>query len=71
MKEDATRERAIADYVRNHVDEAIAKGEICIYYQPLVRALTGKICGVEALARWQSEEFGFLTPNQFIPVLEE
>lgn len=70
IREGQTREKAIADYVRNHVDEAIAKGEICIYYQPLVRALTGKICGVEALARWQSEAFGFLTPAQFIPVLE-
>lgn len=69
-QEDKNRENAIADYVRNHVDEAIAKGEIRIYYQPLVRALTGKICGVEALARWQSEAYGFLTPNQFIPVLE-
>ena len=70
MRVEQTREKAIADYVRNHVDEAIAKGEIRIYYQPLVRALTGKICGVEALARWQSEIYGFLTPAQFIPVLE-
>lgn len=36
----------------------------------MVRALTGKICGVETLARWQSETYGFLTPAQFIPVLE-
>ena len=71
MREEETRENAIAAYVRDHVDEAIARGEIRVYYQPLVRALTGKICGVEALARWQSEEYGFLTPNQFIPVLEE
>ncbi len=27
MREEQTREKAIADYVRNHVDEAIAKAK--------------------------------------------
>ena len=33
--------------------------------------MTGKICGVEALARWEDPVYGRLTPNVFIPVLEQ
>ena len=58
-------------YVVDHINQAIAKQEIRIYFQPVVRSLTEKLCGLEALSRWQSPKYGFLTPDQFIPVLEE
>ncbi len=61
----------IETYVKENIDRAIAEGEIRIYYQPVVRTLTGRVCGFEALARWESKEYGFLTPDKFIPVLEE
>lgn len=58
-------------YIIEHLDHAIAAGEILICYQPVVRTLTGALCGFEALARWNSPRYGFLTPGLFIPVLEE
>lgn len=57
-------------YVREHLDDAIERGEIRAYAQSIVRVLTGMICEVEILARWVSEEYGFLRPDEFIPELE-
>lgn len=57
-------------YVVEHLDDAIDRGEIRAYAQSIVRVLTGMICEVEILARWETEEFGFLRPDEFIPELE-
>ncbi len=57
-------------YVIEHLDEAIERGEIRAYAQPIVRVLTGLICEVEILARWESEQYGFLRPDEFVPELE-
>lgn len=58
-------------FVLENFNAALEKGHIKIYYQPVVRTMTGKICGVEALARWEDPVYGRLTPNVFIPVLEQ
>ncbi len=61
----------IRRYVTEHIDEAIEKEDIKIYYQPIIRAMTGEVCGKEALARWDDPVYGLMMPEQFIPVLEE
>lgn len=61
----------IRQYVIEHIDEAIEKEDIKIYYQPIIRTITGEICEKEALARWDDPVYGLLMPEQFIPVLEE
>jgi len=46
--------------------------EFEVYYQPVVN-IAGKeavCCGAEALVRWQSKEFGFMNPGDFIPLAE-
>lgn len=58
-------------FVLENFNAALEKGHIKVYYQPVVRTMTGKICGVEALARWEDPVYGRLTPNVFIPVLEQ
>ncbi len=58
-------------YVIDHLDDAIANGEIEAWAQPIVRVLTGKLCEVEILARWKSKEYGFLLPDEFVPILEQ
>ena len=65
------RQLAMKSYVREHFDEALEKGHIQIFYQPVMRTLTGKLCGFEALARWESPTLGRLSPADFIPALEE
>ncbi|MFR0613562.1 putative bifunctional diguanylate cyclase/phosphodiesterase [Lactobacillus porci] len=59
------------DYVLTHFNEALRKGWIQAYFQPEMRAITGRLCGAEALARWVDPEKGVLSPGLFIPVLEE
>lgn len=65
--------RRLADraYVLGHFEEALEKGYIQVYYQTIVRTLTGKVCAVEALARWQDPVKGLIMPSLFVPVLEE
>ncbi len=58
-------------YIITHIDEAIRRGYIKVYYQPVVWANDRNICSVEALARWIDPDYGFLSPGEFIPALEE
>lgn len=58
-------------YIINNIDEAIKEEHIKIYYQPVVNAANGKLCGLEALARWDAPQYGFLSPADFIQTLEE
>ncbi|MCR4901345.1 MAG: EAL domain-containing protein [Butyrivibrio sp.] len=58
-------------YVIENIDKACEKGWIKVYYQPIIRAITGKLAGVEALARWDDPEVGFLMPDKFITILED
>jgi EAL domain-containing protein (putative c-di-GMP-specific phosphodiesterase class I) len=60
----------IEKYVISHLDDAIANKWIEVYYQPVVRTITGKICGCEALARWHDPHYGLLSPFHFVPALE-
>lgn len=58
-------------YILDSFDEALKNGYIKVYYQPVVRTLTEKVCSFEALARWEDPVEGMLSPGLFIPVLEE
>ena len=58
-------------YIINNIDEAIKKEYIKVFYQPVVNAKNGKLCGLEALARWDDPKYGFLSPADFIQTLEE
>ncbi|WP_209015275.1 putative bifunctional diguanylate cyclase/phosphodiesterase [Roseibium limicola] len=40
-------------------------------YQPIIRLSDNKIIGFEALARWYDPDFGYVPPNQFIPIAED
>ena len=70
-----TQELGAADknrrYIQSSIDKAIAENWIQVYYQPIVRAINGRVCDEEALARWIDPEKGFLSPGEFIPYLEE
>ncbi|MBO4592115.1 MAG: EAL domain-containing protein [Eubacterium sp.] len=61
----------LQQYVVSHIDEAIENGYLKVYYQPIVDIDTGQTVEVEALARWIDPVYGFLSPADFIPVLEE
>lgn len=61
----------LKQYIVNNIDTAIENNYIKVYYQPIVSTIDGRICGLEALARWQDPNYGLLSPGAFIEILEE
>ncbi len=55
----------------NDLRHAIDRGELSMYYQPLVDLQDGNLLGFEALLRWHHSEFGNIPPNKFIHIAEE
>ena len=60
---------------RLHTDtrlrQAMERGEMRIYYQPILTLHDRRIVGTEALLRWQDPEQGLVMPQTFIPIAEE
>jgi diguanylate cyclase (GGDEF)-like protein len=49
----------------------IERGELLLYYQPIVSLESRELAGFEALARWKHPQRGLVSPGEFIPVAEE
>lgn len=49
---------------------SLAHNELKLFYQPVFALATSRIVGVEALLRWNSPEFGPVSPAEFIPIAE-
>ena len=58
-------------YIINNIDSALKNNYIRVYYQPVMNSSNNTMCGIEALARWDDPQYGFLSPNDFIETLEE
>ena len=68
----AMRERAVdALSIEQELSRGLERGELRLFYQPLVSLVTGEIVGAEALIRWEHPERGLLSPDKFLPVAEE
>ena len=50
---------------------ALDRGEIKVYFQPIVRLEDRTVAGFEALLRWDHPRYGRLGPAEFIPLAEE
>ena len=57
--------------LESRLRRALDAGEFVLHYQPKVTLGDGRICGLEALIRWQDPESGLVPPGKFIPILEE
>ncbi len=56
-------------YIIENLDRALREGWLKVYYQPIVRIVSKKICGTEALARWFDPEKGELAMTTVWKVL--
>ncbi len=55
----------------NDLRGAIRRNEIHTWYQPKIRLPDGAPVGAEALVRWKHPEFGWMSPDEFVPAIEE
>jgi EAL domain-containing protein (putative c-di-GMP-specific phosphodiesterase class I) len=60
------RRLAMVGELRN----AIAHGQLRLYYQPKINFRSGQCDSVEALIRWPHPEYGFVSPTEFIVLAE-
>ena len=68
----AMRERAVdALSIEQELQHGLERGELRLFYQPLVSLGSGDMVGAEALIRWEHPERGMLSPDKFLPVAEE
>ena len=57
-------------FIESHMQQALDSHEFFVMYQPKISLSDDKIVGAEALVRWNSPQFGLLTPDKFIPLFE-
>lgn len=75
-KEKTSRYRHNLDDILNlanysSLQEALTAGQFCIYFQPKISLDTEEFIGSEALIRYINQAGEIITPNNFIPILEE
>lgn len=57
--------------MEDELRDAIAKGDLQLFYQPVVSTATEKIAGFEALLRWHHPVKGWIQPSRFIQTAED
>lgn len=68
----ATRSLAVhyARALEEDLEQAIARRDLNLLYQPIYDIHSNRIAGAEALMRWQHPERGQISPSSFIPLAE-
>ena len=65
-------DRAVEDLrLRDELQDALARREFVLFYQPIVELVSGHITGYEALIRWRHPERGLVGPFEFIGFAEK
>jgi len=57
--------------LKTALETAIRDGELEVRYQPIVSIADGRILALEALVRWLHPMWGWVQPDEFIPLAEE
>ncbi|WP_246102773.1 putative bifunctional diguanylate cyclase/phosphodiesterase [Rhizobium straminoryzae] len=70
------KEKLLAEQERNFaicqaLKTAIAQNELSVLFQPVVAAESHAVVSYEALLRWNSRDYGPISPDEFIPIAED
>jgi diguanylate cyclase (GGDEF)-like protein len=57
--------------LESELRSAIHRGQLRVFFQPVVDITSGRIVSAEALVRWQHPHRGLVGPDQFIPIAEQ
>lgn len=66
---DFSRIRQIYDV--EEIKQALIADQITVFYQPKISASSRRVTSVECLARWHHEKHGYVTPDNFISIIEQ
>ncbi len=66
-----TRYEDIVECVHNGLEQALEEGQFIVYFQPQYNQRDRSLSGAEALVRWMHPEKGLISPDRFIPYLEQ
>jgi diguanylate cyclase (GGDEF)-like protein len=56
--------------IQQGIHSALENDELMLYFQPQLDLQSNTLCGMEALIRWNSPTYGFVPPDEFIPLAE-
>lgn len=72
MHDDAMGEEAKKRFrIESNLRSGLERNEFDVYFQPQIDLMSGKLYSAEALIRWNSDELGFVPPNEFISIAED
>lgn len=57
--------------LENALRRALAEEQFVLHYQPKIDLAANRVCGLEALIRWNSPDRGLVAPAVFLPIVEE
>ncbi len=66
MRSRAAHRKVLSEDIGRAIDE----GEVVPWFQPQICARTGRVTGMEALARWNHPQNGTIQPADFLPTAE-
>ena len=66
-----SKKSVVRSLISGDLRHALERNEFYIHYQPKITLKTGLVQGAEALLRWHHPSLGNITPDVFIPVMED
>ncbi len=57
--------------LESNLRQGIERNQLVLHYQPQLDIASGRVCGMEALVRWDHPDLGLIYPDEFIPLAED